>query len=82
MMGESQYCRLQSMDTVFTMLDCTILKMFWMLRRLLGQLMFSPAMIPLVCRFVVSTCTPTAQTLGQLECKSVVTLLIYCLDFQ
>ena len=66
MMGESQYCRLQSMDTVFTMLDCTTLKMFWMLRRLLGQLMFSPAMMPLVCRFVVNTCTSAAQSWTQL----------------
>lgn len=49
-MGVSQYCRLQSMDTVFTMLDCTTLKMFWMLRRLLGQLMFRPATMPLVWR--------------------------------
>ena len=55
------------METVFTMLDWTTLKTFWMERKLFGQLIFSPAMMPFVCRLVVSTCRQQLLQLKQLK---------------
>ena len=54
--GLSQPNKLQSMDTPLTTEAATMLRPFCTVRRVLGQLMFRPANMALVCMWFTMTC--------------------------